>query len=268
MPLEFHLLWVKIKGLSAESGTVREGMQHTHLAKWSPHVGDVKYSPATTSLAPAMFLCDTPFPSPNPSIPGVCRTCLMRPMAVAHRVLPVSIRPDPSPPRIKCCLASPVDRPEHHTQILWYNSFTPHSKLLFFKIFITSHLILTRFVTFPRCRALCKRHTCMRNDGVNNDDDEKMGEDDEKRTFVIIINGFIPIRSVFKTVCLISLERLSFSLSLHLNCKPSECCGSDLYPVISSPGISAHPACTTPFLSFLARTVSHLISLERAQKCL
>lgn len=259
MPLEFHLLWVKIKGLSAESGTVREGMQHTHLAKWSPHVGDVKYSPATTSLAPAMFLCDTPFPSPNPSTPGVCRTCLMRPMALAHRVLPVSIRPDPSPPRIKCCLASPVDRPEHHTQILWYNSFTPHSKLLFF---------LTRFVTFPRCRALCKRHTCMRNDGVNNDDDEKMGEDDEKRTFVIIINGFIPIRSVFKTVCLISLERLSFSLSLHLNCKPSECCGSDLYPVISSPGISAHPACTTPFLSFLARTVSHLISFERAQKCL
>lgn len=33
----------------------------------------------------------------------------------------------------------------------------------------------------------------MRNDGVNNDDDEKMGEDDEKRTFVIIINGFIPM---------------------------------------------------------------------------
>lgn len=51
--------------------TVREGMLRTHPPKWSPHVGNVKYSPALISLAPAVFLFTKP-PSPNSSSPGVC----------------------------------------------------------------------------------------------------------------------------------------------------------------------------------------------------
>lgn len=51
--------------------TVREGMLRSHPPKWSPHVGNVKYSPALISLAPAVFLFTKP-PSPNSSSPGVC----------------------------------------------------------------------------------------------------------------------------------------------------------------------------------------------------
>lgn len=49
---------------------VREGMLCTHLPKWSPHVGNVKYSPAPTTLASSVFLNTTQ--PPNPSSPSVC----------------------------------------------------------------------------------------------------------------------------------------------------------------------------------------------------
>lgn len=53
-----------------------------------------------------------------------------------------------------------------------------------------------------------------------------------------------------------SLFLLSFSFSLRLNAKSSECWYSDLCPVISSPGISPHPPClpySFPVLSSLSR---------------
>lgn len=55
----------------------------------------------------------------------------------------------------------------------------------------------------------------MHDDGASDDDDdENRGEDGAKKTFVMIMNGFISIRRAFKTVCLISLELLFVSRRL------------------------------------------------------
>ena len=170
--------------------TVSEGMLHTHPPKWSPHVGNVKYSPALISLAPAVFHF-TKLPSPDSSCPGVCgRVWWGRRLSPPPPSLPSSF-PSPydltrPPPKIKCSLA-PLLLTGRSTVPNNLSTLSLHHSTLHF-IFIHSHH--RDVFTFLRCLALDMRHTCLDNDEQNDGDDDKEWEDVTVR---LIINGsFIP----------------------------------------------------------------------------